>query len=243
MIGPDEKRSGEGAERSQDSEDAHEADRAHKAALKREERLDRRLNESSTLFTRADVLVVIVSLVLAAAVAAMSWFGAGFNAGGKAETEASGDAGAVSVASSSDGSGSEDGVAQVAQSAGQDPDESQELDEGQGSTVQDKANAGSSSDADSTGAGEGLYAVVQNTEGFYQVLPLWEDAEVRVESSFGYNVVEVSEGRVRVSEADCKNQICVNTGWSSSEGQIITCLPHQLVVEIVSDPADASSLG
>lgn len=237
MIGSDERQPSEEAESSQDSRDAREADRAHKAALKREERLERRLNESSTLFTRADVLVVIVSLVLAAAVSAMSWFGAGFDAGGTAETEASGDAGTVSVASSSDGAGSEDGVAQIAQS------ESHELDEGQGSAVQDQTYAGFSSDADSTGAGAGLYAVVQNTEGFYQVLPLWEDAEVRVESSFGYNVVEVSEGRVRVSEADCKNQICVNTGWSSSEGQIITCLPHQLVVEIVSDPADASSLG
>ncbi len=92
-------------------------------------------------------------------------------------------------------------------------------------------------------AGSGLYAVVQNTQGFREVLPLSQDATVRVESSLGTNVVEVSDGRVRVSEADCANQVCVQTGWAQYEGQTITCLPHQLVVEVVSDPDDASDLG
>ncbi len=87
-----------------------------------------------------------------------------------------------------------------------------------------------------------LYAVIQNTEGFYQVLPLDEDAALTVEGSLGYNEVEVTGGRVHVVEADCANQVCVRTGWASVEGQTITCLPHKLVVQVVADPADAAPL-
>ena len=106
----------------------------------------------------------------------------------------------------------------------------------------DAAGASSGEDLGEGRPGAGLYAVVQNTDGFSQTLPLWEDATVTVTSSRGTNVIEVSGGRVRVSEADCDNQVCVNAGWASVEGQTITCLPHQLVVEVLSDPADASRL-
>lgn len=98
--------------------------------------------------------------------------------------------------------------------------------------------------APSAGAGEGggLVAVVQNTDGFYRVLPLAEDATVVVASPLGTNTIEVSGGRVRCSEADCANQVCVETGWVSREGQQIVCLPHELTVQVVADPADAAEL-
>ena len=88
----------------------------------------------------------------------------------------------------------------------------------------------------------GPYAVVQNTEGFREALPLGRDASVIVTSSRGTNVVEVSGGRVRVSSSDCANQVCVDAGWASEAGQTITCLPHQLVVQVVDDPSDATPL-
>lgn len=87
-----------------------------------------------------------------------------------------------------------------------------------------------------------LVAVVQNTEGFYQVLPLDVDATVTVEGPYGTNVVEVARGMVRCSESDCSNQVCVDTGWVGSEGQMIVCLPHRLTVEVVADAADATPL-
>lgn len=100
---------------------------------------------------------------------------------------------------------------------------------------------GAPSDA-SDEAAAGPYAVIQNTEGFYEALPLSQDASVTVASSRGTNVVEVADGRVRVSSSDCANQVCVEAGWDSAEGQTITCLPHQLVVQVVSTPADATPL-
>ena len=107
-------------------------------------------------------------------------------------------------------------------------------------------DAGSSSDAQSAQAEDDtvqpLYAVVQNSAGFYQVLPLSEDASVTVESSLGTNIIEVADGRVRCLESDCSNQTCVKQGWVSGQGQTIVCLPHKLTVQVVADPADASPL-
>ena len=48
----------------------------------------------------------------------------------------------------------------------------------------------------------------------------------------GSNTVEVERGRVRVSRADCPDQVCVRQGWVSSAGAPIVCLPHGLVIEI-----------
>lgn len=87
-----------------------------------------------------------------------------------------------------------------------------------------------------------LYAVIQNSEGFYQVLSLGEDATVTVTGSLGTNIIEVANGRVRCLESDCSNQTCVKQGWVSGRGQTVVCLPHKLIVQVVADPADAVPL-
>ena len=87
-----------------------------------------------------------------------------------------------------------------------------------------------------------LYAVIQNSDGFYQVLSLGEDATVTVTGSLGTNFIEVANGRVRCLESDCSNQTCVKQGWVSGRGQTVVCLPHKLIVQVVADPADAVPL-
>ena len=47
-----------------------------------------------------------------------------------------------------------------------------------------------------------------------------------------YNIVEVRGSAIRVKEDNSPDQIAVNTGWISKPGQILVCLPHQLVIEI-----------
>ena len=85
-------------------------------------------------------------------------------------------------------------------------------------------------------------AVVQNADGFYRALPLDRDARVTVEGPLGTNVIEVAEGRVRCVESDCGNQVCVQTGWVGSPGEMVVCLPHRLTVQVVADEADAVPL-
>jgi len=60
-------------------------------------------------------------------------------------------------------------------------------------------------------------------------------APIRFETEHGYNIVEIRDGQVRVSDADCPDQICVHTGWRRHVGQVIVCMPHYFVVRIMGD--------
>lgn len=66
-------------------------------------------------------------------------------------------------------------------------------------------------------------------------LSLSTDIQQCIETDDGYNVIEVYDGQVSVIESDCKNQICVHSGPIDKSGQIISCLPHGLIVTIVTD--------
>ena len=46
------------------------------------------------------------------------------------------------------------------------------------------------------------------------------------------NTVIIKDGIVYISNATCKNQVCVNTGKISKKGESIICLPNKVIVEI-----------
>ena len=68
----------------------------------------------------------------------------------------------------------------------------------------------------------------------YKTLPLFEDLELTVPSENGINIVIIKDGSVWVSDADCPNQICVDHNPISKKGEQIVCLPHKVVLEIIS---------
>ncbi|SET10449.1 NusG domain II-containing protein [[Clostridium] polysaccharolyticum] len=78
--------------------------------------------------------------------------------------------------------------------------------------------------------------VVITLEGkTYKVLDLKDNQELKVKGKEGhYNVVVIKNGQVTIKEADCKNQVCVNTAPIDSIGESIACLPHKLIVKIVA---------
>ncbi|MFP5528231.1 NusG domain II-containing protein [Peptococcus simiae] len=47
-----------------------------------------------------------------------------------------------------------------------------------------------------------------------------------------YNIIEVSPGAIRIKEANCPDQICVNQGAISNGVEPIVCLPHRLMIKI-----------
>ena len=70
-------------------------------------------------------------------------------------------------------------------------------------------------------------------------LPLGEDDSIRIDTDGGYNVITVKDGEVTVSEADCRDQICVEHKKIRKTGETIVCLPHKLVVTVTGDkPGD-----
>lgn len=79
-----------------------------------------------------------------------------------------------------------------------------------------------------------LVRIVSDGELQYE-LPLDSDGEYTVFSDHGYNIICIENGQVYMKDADCPNKDCMRYGRISNEGQMIICLPHRLVVSILSD--------
>lgn len=60
-----------------------------------------------------------------------------------------------------------------------------------------------------------------------------ESYSFTVDSEGGSNTILVEPGRIRVSEANCPDQVCVNQGFISDGTVPVVCLPHKLMIEIV----------
>jgi len=71
-----------------------------------------------------------------------------------------------------------------------------------------------------------LYKKVELTKGYSE--------RVKVETDHGHNIIYIHDGGVQIVESDCRDHICVDTGFIDKNGQMIVCLPHKLYVKIVS---------
>ena len=56
--------------------------------------------------------------------------------------------------------------------------------------------------------------------------------EIRVGGSQHYNIIEIDGQRIRVREADCPEQLCVQSGWIEAVNQQIVCLPWRVMIRI-----------
>lgn len=65
-------------------------------------------------------------------------------------------------------------------------------------------------------------------------VPLDENDSYKIEVDGYKNEVVVEDGSVYMKEANCKDLLCVKQGKITKGGQTIICLPHRLVVRIVS---------
>ncbi len=60
-----------------------------------------------------------------------------------------------------------------------------------------------------------------------------EPQEIKIPYEGGhYNIITIEKGKIRVSDADCPDKLCVKEGWASEAGQNVVCLPHKLIIVI-----------
>lgn len=76
--------------------------------------------------------------------------------------------------------------------------------------------------------------IVRDEQVLYRFdLSAAEDRIFTITYNDSYNIIEISGGKIRVSEAGCKDNTCVKMGWLES-GAPIVCLPNHLVIRYVS---------
>lgn len=76
----------------------------------------------------------------------------------------------------------------------------------------------------------------------YDRVPLNQDTVIKIETELGINRIEIHDGDVSMTYADCPDQLCVKHASLSLTGGQIVCLPNQVVVYIVNDENDIDSL-
>ncbi len=70
----------------------------------------------------------------------------------------------------------------------------------------------------------------------YQTIPLsqvTEPYQINIPcQTGGYNTILVESNAIRITAADCPDQICVKQGSITNSLLPITCLPHNVVIEL-----------
>lgn len=74
--------------------------------------------------------------------------------------------------------------------------------------------------------------IIRDNEVLYSFdLSTAENQTIRIDyESGGYNIVDIENGEIRISEADCPDKTCVKTGTLKSEEIPVVCLPHHLIL-------------
>ncbi len=63
---------------------------------------------------------------------------------------------------------------------------------------------------------------------------------ITVKGKIGKLSLVIKYGKVRVLNSDCKNKICVKTGWISSANQYIACVPNGILIKLVNSKNSVS---
>ncbi len=94
-----------------------------------------------------------------------------------------------------------------------------------------------------SGGIQGSQVQVESEEGTF-VYALSQQVQASVEGPIGHTHFEVVDGRVRVTESPCRDQICVAGGWIGRTGEWVACLPNRVFVRVVAGddaPFDAQT--
>ena len=79
-----------------------------------------------------------------------------------------------------------------------------------------------------------LLAVYSLAEDRREVFPSESGETEKTEDEEAGNVLVIENGSVHMELASCPDKLCVKQGTKSKVGETIVCLPHKLVVTVIS---------
>lgn len=76
----------------------------------------------------------------------------------------------------------------------------------------------------------------------YGVYSLWEEQEIEMKETAGENRIRIEDGKVRMIAADCPDGYCMDQGEIHRATETIVCLPHRVVVEVITQGETEDSM-
>ena len=80
-------------------------------------------------------------------------------------------------------------------------------------------------------------AQIYQNGALLMTVPLDQPQEFPVEGEY-CNTVTVRDGKIAITNSDCPGTDCVHSGWISSSGRSIVCLPNGLEIRVISQSGD-----
>ena len=81
----------------------------------------------------------------------------------------------------------------------------------------------------------GNYLRVELNGKEYGKYPINKDKKFKIKiDDDEFNIVEIKNGKVKMREANCRDLICTHMPSIEKIGETIVCLPHRLILEIIS---------
>lgn len=69
----------------------------------------------------------------------------------------------------------------------------------------------------------------------WKSVPLSEDATIEIPGVDGKNILVIKDNVAYMKDADCPDHLCMKQGKIGADGESIICLPHKVVVRVVSE--------
>ena len=91
-------------------------------------------------------------------------------------------------------------------------------------------------------ADSGRYVQVEVNGEVVETLELKENFEKQYDFDGNTNTLVISNGKASVTQANCRDGICVNHKAINKAGESIICLPHKLVVTILDSNDNDSEI-
>lgn len=57
------------------------------------------------------------------------------------------------------------------------------------------------------------------------------EREITLSGEIGENIIQISDGHIKMLSAECPDQVCVNHGELTKGGTPIVCLPNKIVIK------------
>jgi hypothetical protein len=85
-------------------------------------------------------------------------------------------------------------------------------------------------------SGTGDYVQIEVDGNVVEILPLDTDATREISTdNDGDNVLVIENGSAVMTQANCPDGICTNHKPINKSGESIICLPHKVIITVISD--------
>lgn len=79
----------------------------------------------------------------------------------------------------------------------------------------------------------GAWVVVQVQGNEVARLALTENRQISVRGPLGETVISIQHGQAAIQSSACPHQLCTRMGPVSRAGQMLVCVPNQVVVQVL----------